>query len=433
MRKLANLFLLLFILSVLTSLADQLARFFLAANFLAGLNQWVWLACFFCGTIVYFGLAFNRHLPKIILLPLFFWLFWALLDFWPLENIGGQYFRFYIAFGQLLLAILLLKLNRQLNQQSWLFTRSQFSGPSFSGKNLLYFSLVNTLLVPVALFLICFSLVGNLIKTNTAGFVQLKPDGLYMTERIYQRNDKQIHLVGMIHLGQEEYYDDLTASIPGHRTLILAEGVSDKGNLLAERFSYGKIASLLGLASQEKVNFPGKLIDAADLDEEKPENQNVPDILRADVDLQQFSPHTLEVLNALAKYLLNADSPLQGYAAFNRWAEEHISPDSNKIIMADLITKRNQSVLGYLPKALNKYDTVIIPWGALHMQGIEKAVLAKGFHLKKSQTRQSINFLSLPYKQLWKRIRGGSEPSETKEKRLSVSLFQLTARIPEQS
>jgi hypothetical protein len=432
MRKFANLFLLLFVLSALTDIADQLAQLLFSAQIFTGLNQWVWLVCFFSAVIVYFGFAFNRHLPKVILLPIFIWLLWTLVGHWPLENIGGQYFQLFIACGQLLLITLLLNLNRQLNHKSQLFTQDQFAGPSFSGKNLIYFSLINLLVVPVVLFLIGFSFVGTLIKTNTAGFVQLKPDGLYMTERIYQRGNKQIRLVGMIHLGQEEYYDDLTTSISGQRTLILAEGVSDRGNLLTERFSYGKLAGLLGLTSQEGFHFQGRLIDIAELDQAKDEVQDIPDILRADIDLQQFDPRTLEVLNALAKYLLNSESPLAGYVAFNRWADTHFDPDLNSIIMTDLISKRNRSVLSYLPKALAKYDTVIIPWGALHLPGIEKAVQKEGFRLKQSHHRLSIDFSALPYRQLWERLWGASKHSAENGKRLSVMSFQIPTIVSEQ-
>ena len=413
MRKLANLFLLLFLATAIFGIADELLHRFIGLHLLTDLPQLFWLASIAVGTIVYFGFGFNRHLPKTVLIPLFLWLFWSLINYWPVENIAGNYFKLYTSSGQLLLGLAVLKLNQQRNHKSLLLVRSQFSGASFSGRNLFHFSLISLLVVPVALLLISYSFVGNLIKTNTAGFVQLKPNGLYMTERIYQQRDKQIWLVGMIHLGEEEFYDDLTASIPGHRTLILAEGVSDKGNRLTERFSYGKIANLLGLTTQEKINFPGILIEVAELDENREASQDLPDILRADIDLQQFDSHTLEVLNALAKYLLNGESLVTGYVAFNRWAEKHLNPDSNEIIMTDLITKRNQSVLGYLPKALNRYDTVIIPWGAMHMQGIEQAVVAKGFQLKKSQTRQSINFLSLPYGQFWKKIRGTAQPADS--------------------
>lgn len=431
MRKLANLFLVTFLVSAVLGIANELLHLFLDLQFLSELQQLVWLACLFSAVIVYFGLAFNRHLPKTILIPLFIWLFWSLLNYWPIENMTGDYFRLYTSSGQLLLGMAMLQLNQQRNHKSLLLVRSQFSGAPFSGRNLLYFSLISLLVVPVALLLISYSFVGNLIKTNTAGFVQLKPNGLYMTERIYQRDNKQIRLVGMIHLGEEEFYDDLTASISGHRALILAEGVSDKGNLLTERFSYGKFAGLLGLTSQERVPFPGTLIDAAELDKGKVENQNTPDILRADIDLQQFDPRTLEVLNALAKYLLNSDSPMVGYVAFNRWADEHFDPNLNGIVMTDLIDKRNRSVLSYLPKALNKYDTVVIPWGALHLQGIEKAVLAKGFQLKQSQTRQSINFLSLPYRKLWEKLRSAPKP-DVNEKRLSVMVFQIPTIVSEQ-
>lgn len=409
MRKLANLFLILFVISALFGIADELVRQFLSTPFLAGLQQFTWLACLFCAVIVYFSLGLNRHLPKIILLPLFIWLFWALVDYWPLENIIGKHFQLYAACGQLLFGILMLKLNQKLNHKSPLLVQSQFVGPAFSGQNLLRFCLVNILVLPIALVLVSYSLVDNLIETNTAGFVQLKPNGLYMTERIYHKAGKQIRLAGMIHLGQEDYFTDLMDSIPGEQTLILMEGVSDTDGLLTEHFSYGKIADLLGLTSQEKIHFKGELIEAITLDQTTTETQNIPDILLADIDLKQFDPHTLEILNALAKFVLNAESLTQGYLEFNRWSQNHFTSDTNSIVMDDLIGKRNRSVTSYLPKALTKYDTVVIPWGALHMKGIEKIVLDKGFQLEKSRERLSIDFLLLPYGQLWDNLTGAGK------------------------
>lgn len=409
MRKLANLFLILFVVSALFGIADELVQQFLSTPFLAGLQQFTWLVCLFSAVFVYFGLGFNRHLPKIILLPLFIWLFWTLVDYWPLENIIGKYFQLYAACGQLLLGILMLKLNQKLNHKSPLLVQTQFVGPAFSGQNLLRFCLINILVLPIALVLVSYSLVDNLIETNTAGFVQLKPNGLYMTERIYHKGGKQIRLAGMIHLGQENYFTDLMDSIPGEQTLILMEGVSDTDGLLTEHFSYGKIADLLGLTSQEKVSFKGKLIEATALDQTTTETQNIPDILPADIDLKQFEPHTLEVLNALAKYVLNAESLTQGYLEFNRWSQTHVTSDTNRIVMDDLIGKRNRSVTSYLPKALAKYDTVVIPWGALHMKGIEKIVLGKGFQLEKNRERLSIDFLLLPYGQLWDNLTGAGK------------------------
>ena len=169
MRKLANLFLLLFVISALTNIADQLVQLFSGAHFLSGLHQFAWLVCICSASIVYFGFGFNRHLPKIILLPLFIWLFWALVGHWPLAIIGGDYFQLIAGCGQLLIAILLLRLNLQLNHESPLFTRSQFIGPSFSGQNLLRFGLINILVLPMALLLISYSFVATRSKQIPPG------------------------------------------------------------------------------------------------------------------------------------------------------------------------------------------------------------------------------------------------------------------------
>jgi len=205
----------------------------------------------------------------------------------------------------------------------------------------------------------------------------------------------------MIHLGQEDFYSELIESLDSSRTLILAEGVSDNDGRLKEHFSYGKIADLLGLESQEKISFPGRVIESLDTDDSDSDHRDGPDILRADIDLNQFDPRTLEVLNALAKYVLNSDSLTEGYLEFNRWAQDHISDDLEEVIMNDLINKRNRAVISYLPKALKKYDTIVIPWGALHMQGIEAMVKKRGFRLEESHSRLSIDFLLLPYEKIW--------------------------------
>ncbi len=400
MKKLANLFLLLFLLTALLGIVDELQRPFLNLPFLSTLEQVTWLMCLMTAVLVYLGMGFNRHLPKIILVPLFLWVWWKLIGYWPLENLLGDSFRLYAAAGQLLLGLAVLSLNRQLNGKSLFLVRSQFAGPAFSGGNLLRFCLISIPVVPITLLLICYFFVGQLIDVNTGGFVQLKPNGLYLTEKIYRQGDKQIRLTGMIHLGQEDFYSSLIDSLDGSRALILAEGVSDNDGLLKEHFSYGKIADLLGLESQEKISFPGRIIESLD-DETVATSQDKPDILRADVDLRQFDPRTLEVLNALAKYVLNSDSLTEGYLEFNRWARDHIGDDLEEVVMNDLITKRNRAVVSYLPKALKKYDTIIIPWGALHMQGIEAMTKKRGFRLAKSHSRLSIDFLLLPYEKIW--------------------------------
>lgn len=404
MRKLANTFLILFLISAGLHLTAELGRQYLSISPPVTLIQGLWLSSLLLAAILYAGFAFNRHLPLATLLPLQLWLTWSLIDYWPLENFIGPRYQLFAAVVQLILGLIILHLNRTLNNAGLLFTAKQFSGTAFSFKRFGLFSLGNLFVVPLLLMLCGFSLAGHLIHDRSAGFVRLKPNGLYMAERTYRRADKQLQLAGMIHLARPEYYTALTAAIPAQRTLILLEGVTDHQGLLTEQFSYARIAELLDLTPQGEATFAGRLISQKQLESAHSDLNPAVDMLPADLDLSAFNPVTIEVLNTLAKEVLNADSPLTGYAEFNRWAQTNVPPDFDKIIMADLIDKRNQHLAGFLPAALKKYDNLVIPWGALHMKGIEQIVLEKGFQPINSRERLSIDFFDLPYAEAWNKF-----------------------------
>lgn len=395
MKKLTSLLLFLFTLTAFLTVADELQRPFFHLSAISSLNQIAWLISLLTGILLYIGLGIDRRLPKIILLPLFFWMAWYLLNYWPLD----KHWYPYIAVAQLTLVLVLLLLDKSLQRKNRLQSLGFKAKPPFSGRRFVYFCLISIPVVPIALLLGSYSLVAHLIDVNTAGFVQLKPNGLYLTERIYQKDKQNIRLIGMIHLADEDFYDRLINSLNSSHTLILAEGVGDKKGLLKREFSYGKIADFLGLESQEKVAFPGRLI--ASLETAETTGHTTPDILRADIDVSQFNPRTIEVLSALAKYVLNGDSMVEGYVQFNNWAQANVGDDINDIVMDDLIEKRNRSVVSFIEPALKKYKTVVIPWGALHMKGIEAMIKEQGFHKVGSQQRLSIDFQKLPYHQLW--------------------------------
>ena len=401
MRVLANLFLSVFLAAAALGVGNELLNRLWPLAAISGIRNLLDLSSVLLALLVYFGFAFDRHLPKLILLPPIAYLFWSLLDFWPLANwVGPEFYRLLGAGGQLLLGCLVLKLNRRRNKKQLLFVPAQFAGPGFSGRTFFRFCLLNILVLPLALGLLGFSAVSNLVERSTAGFVQLRPNGLYMTEKVYRRQGKTVRLAAMIHLGDKDYYADLLGSFSRGRSLILAEGVTDADGRLRNRFSYTRLADLLGLTSQEEIRFPGRLIAPGDLTKPAATAQRWPDILHADVDLRDFDQRTIAVLNALSRYLLDGKSLLTGYEEFNRWANEHITPDTERIIIQDLLVNRNARVVDYLHRALTSYDTVIIPWGALHMPGIERAVIKEGFTLSSSRQRLSIDFLQLAEKML---------------------------------
>ncbi len=406
MRKLANLFLILFIASALSGILHVLAQHYDIFPLASQFHRILRTACLISGFFVYIGFGFNRHLPKQVLIPLLLWLFWSLVAYWPLDYFALGWGQLVAYVAQLVFGILLLKVNSLFNSKSLLLVPEQFSGPAFSFTSLLRFSLISLIVLPLSLLLVVFSLVSGVLDRSTGGFVQLRPDGVYMQEKVYHLDGKDIHLAGMIHLGHGSYFSELIASIPAERTLILAEGVSDEAGLMRERFSYGNIADNLGLSSQEQFDFAGRRISLADLRQPYRERYDGPHILNADIDLQQFDPRSVEVLNALARYFLNADSLWQGYLEFNRWAEENITVDTNRVLMNDLIDKRNQAVIELLPQALDRYDVVVIPWGALHMKGIEEAVRASDFYLQDTHLRRSISFFDLSFGRILQQLRG---------------------------
>ncbi len=401
MYKLANLFLICFTLLAASTLSMGLSPSLQSSDFLAQSRSLLLPLSQGLAVILYIASGFNQHLPKKLLYPLFLWLLWLQLECWPLANLTGEFYLICVGLLQLLLVFFLLLLNNRTNEAGLLLVPAQFTGPFFSGRNLLFFCLANIIVAPLLLFVLAFAGISQLVTSNTAGFVHLKPDGLYMTERTYVRQDKQIRLIAMIHLAGDNYYQNIVDSLPQTGTLILAEGVSDHQQLLSEHFHYGKIADFLGLTSQEQLHLPGRLISAEQLKQQAPESEPGLDILPADIDLSSFDPRTIKVLNAMAKYMLNAQSPLKGYLAFNQWAAENVESDIDRIVMADLLDKRNRSVLGYVQQALNSYHTLVIPWGALHMKGISKNLEEQGFTMQRSSEHRSINFAELPYKEIW--------------------------------
>ena len=270
MRLLANLFLILFVLfSIATAALDLVpdlppqSRLLLASQLLRSL-------CLGLAFILYNLSAINRHLPKLLLYPLFAWLLWGMVDYWPLQHATSQYYHFCAGAAQLLTIILLMLRNRRENECSLLLVPSQFTGTPFSGRNLLLFVLLNLLIAPLVLFVFGWNAAVRLADESSAGFVQLRPEGIYMSDKTYRRKDKTIRLVAMIHLARPEYYTEIVKTIPEQKTLILLEGVSDEQNLLTNRFSYGNLAEFLGLTSQADLQLPGRVISRRQLTAEKP-------------------------------------------------------------------------------------------------------------------------------------------------------------------
>ena len=404
MRRFANLYIVLFLADAGLSLVDELL---VAASaqvpFLASGRYAVSSAVIILSIVLYACLGIDRRLPKRVFLPMTLYISWCALAMWPLSGVvGHEALGLVAAAGQVLLGGTAILLLRGLGGQT-LLGAEQFRGRLFGWRNTLGFSAVNLLLFPLVLVYTGMAVADYYLEEQTAGFLRLSPVGIYMTERSYQRDAKVVRLAGMMHIGKEDYFEDMAGSMSSRGTIILTEGVTDQDRLLENPFNYSKLARVIGLTSQETMHFDGRLVDLNDLDALQPGAGGLgkPDIARADIDLNNFDPQTIEFLNVLGNTLFS-DKPLaEALAEYNAWVKDNMRAERIAGIMADILDKRNAVVIDSMVRTLKRYDTVIIPWGAMHMPAIEAAVLEQGFKPGAAQERLSLDFRTIPYAELW--------------------------------
>ena len=406
MRRFANIYIVLFLIDAALSLIDELLQ---ASSsplaFLTEIRFFVASVVITLSMVLYACLGIDRRLPKRVFLPLTLFASWSALAMWPLSGfVAREVFGLTAAISQVVLGAIAIILLRGLGGRN-LLTEEQFQAPMFSLRNTLGFTAINLILTPFVLIYTGLAVTSYYLEEQTAGFLRLSPVGIHMTERSYHLAQKEIRLAGMMHIGREDYYEDLAKSIPTVGTIILAEGVTDQDRLLESQFNYSKLAGLIGLTSQDKMRLNGNAVALDDLGVagQVIREPGKPDIANVDIDLNRFEPKTIEFLNALGRSLFG-DKPLaEGLVDYNLWIEENMTEEGIAGVMADILDKRNDAVIAGMVKTLKRYDTIVIPWGAMHMPAIEAAVLEQGFAPGKAQERLSLDFRTIPYGELWQK------------------------------
>lgn len=397
MHRFINLFFILFLIDGGISLTDELLKL---AEFgsITGLRNMVAFAVILISIPVYLLLGIDRRLPKRILMPLVLFVIWGALGMWPL-GIIVPYDKLGVCGAglQLLAAGLALAYIRRLSGRSVWLTREMLAGSFFSLGNTLLFTTASIVLLPAALLFFGVGGAASYLEKETAGFMRLGLDGIYMTEKRYSADDKTVRLAGMIHIGEREYYRELGASVLPEKTIILLEGVSDRDRLLPKGLDHNRLANLAGLSSQQELVFPGKQIGTGDIGVFLPEEDKNPSvhIVRADVDTSDFDPGTIRFLNMIAEEVIGSNSLSEAINAYHLWVKENLTEEMTLTIKADILDKRNQELVCHLETALLSYDTIVIPWGAMHMAYFEDWLAGQGFQLDDSIERRSLDFRSL--------------------------------------
>lgn len=234
------------------------------------------------------------------------------------------------------------------------------------------------------MFFIGSQLITMLLVFNVSskGFLELSASSVISVEKTYVKNGKTIHLIPMVHVGSESFYKEVSQLDGTKPTLVLLEGVKDKDNLL-ESFTYRNKVT----AAQED-HFEPKA-KATSKSEAKTLQKNIKYIV-ADLDASEFDPKTRKYLNKMAK-------KLETESFFQFIIDPQTASSSAEIMTwtVDILDRRNMKVLADLKENESKFDRFYIPWGALHMPDIERAIVNQGYKLSETKQRSVISFADI--------------------------------------
>jgi hypothetical protein len=395
MRFFINFFLLAFALDALISTIDDVAHLLYDRYLMEQLRSSVALGVLCLSVIVYFLPGIDSRLPKRLLLPLALLAIWAAFGALPFSIYGDyQAVSPVLSLFQLVLAACGFAFVKTTTGH-WLLPREFFARPAFKLRNTLLFAAGNIVMIPLALVLLSLVSVYAYADHKTAGFIRLGFGGIHLREQSYRREEKTVRLIAMIHIGSAEYYREIGELLSGGNTAVLLEGISDTEELMKSPLSYSRVADFIGLESQENMEVRGRVLDYEDLETGAAEASTESAIVRADIDSREFSQETLDYIETVAA-LLNGDSSfVDAFREYTAWYSEHMTPEKEAAIFGEIIDMRNNTLLRYLDQALLNYETVVVPWGAMHMPGLEAAILERGFVPVESKTRTAIDFSSL--------------------------------------
>ena len=263
----------------------------------------------------------------------------------------------------------LLWCRRRNGGEAWLIRADAFEGPLFSLRHSAVFTAVGALVgLPVLAFYAVLSLLV-FVEVGTQGFVSFDWAGISLGDRRYERHDREVRLVGMMHIGEEANYAEIVRSFARESTIVLEEGVSDDEALLSQPLSYESAADFLGLATQNDLR--SYLLEPGE--SEPPE---WPVLRNADLDLSEFDPRTIEWL-AWVGELWSSDEPWRALQELSKESAEN--QQRLEVVSFDILDRRNLHLLAELDRALVEYRKVVVPWGALHLPFIESKLVERGF------------------------------------------------------
>ena len=361
--------------AVLSIIDDGLRTVAMGGPALHSLRGMVALAVVLASALMPFLLLFVPQLPKrLFLAPIAFTLVFSFGAFGlpvPVE---------WLSVVQLVIAVVTLGLIRAATGH-WLLAAEMLRRKRHLVARTVFATLVTVVTLPLVAAGILVLLLAAALEQQTAGYLDITPTGVDVRERVLTKDGRTVVLKAMAHYGEDDFYRTLFDGLPP-KSVVLAEGISDREKRLTGFPSATGMAKAIGLTQQPGM---GAIRDRAATPGESRGTGAAPDIVRADVDTVEFSADTLGLLHDLGD--LYAGDVVEGIRKVV--ARTRADPG---VFTRELIDKRNAHVLAIFDEKAGDYTTIVIPWGALHMPGLEAGLEKRGYRVESERTRPVVRF-----------------------------------------
>jgi len=242
----------LFLADAVISLVDDSLILLFDIRVLTAVRGMVFFVGALVALVVYGLMGFTPMIPKRLFLPVTLFNPAAAMGLIPLAiYFHGriEQLAWVISLGQVIFGLGLLCWVQGGFKVRWpLVPEERLGSRRFSWLNLSGFVLVNALVVLPAVVVYLAVCAALAVGHFSEGFLALRPGGFTVQVRKYVRSDgKTIQLVPMAHIGEADFYHQLSRSFPSN-AVVLMEGVTDESNLLTNRITYKRMAAALGLA-----------------------------------------------------------------------------------------------------------------------------------------------------------------------------------------
>lgn len=227
-----------------------------------------------------------------------------------------------------------------------------------------------------AQLMLIIGIIPLILIAATKGFLGIENGHITSIEKVYKKGDKTVHLVPMIHVGDQKFYKEISQVDSDQKTLFLLEGVQDKNQLL-KNLNYDEFASKLGLDKQGDHYKPQAT---------RKENQKNFTYIVADIDVSEFSDSSREFLKTTFESFKNKNA----LEIFMMDSDKFSANEASQLAI-DLMDKRNEKVLSEFKTHQEKFSKFYIPWGAAHMPDIERYFLKEGFSLVDTKERSVVS------------------------------------------